>query len=89
MLRVVEGGCRFGEIDAVLRKVRFFFLGIPFKSQPLNTGTIWDNINIELQYNLVGAGHLLGSARGSRAGDGGLAIANFCIFRPLQRFIRR
>jgi hypothetical protein len=23
--------------------------------------------------------------RGSRAGDGGLAIANFCIF-PLQRF---
>jgi hypothetical protein len=26
------------------------------------------------------AGHLLGSARGSRAGDGGLAIANFCIF---------
>jgi hypothetical protein len=42
----VEGGCRFAEIDAVLRKVRFFFLGIPFKSQPLNTGTIWDNINI-------------------------------------------
>ena len=37
MLRVVEGGCRFAEIDAVLRKVRFFFLGIPFKSQPLNT----------------------------------------------------
>jgi hypothetical protein len=30
----------------VLRKVRFFFLGIPFKSQPLNTDTIWDNINI-------------------------------------------
>ena len=55
MLRVVEGGCRFAEIDAVLRKVRFFFLGIPFKSQPLNTGTIWDNINIELQYNLVGS----------------------------------
>lgn len=33
MLRVVEGGCRFGEIDAVLRDVRFFLLGIPFKSQ--------------------------------------------------------
>ncbi len=32
MLRIVEGGRRFGEIDAVLRKVRFFFLGIPFKS---------------------------------------------------------
>jgi hypothetical protein len=32
MLRVVEGGCRFGEIDAMLRKIRFFFLGIPFKS---------------------------------------------------------
>ena len=55
MLRVVEGGCRFSEIDAVLREVRFFFLGNPFKSQPLNTGTIWDNINIQLQYNLVGS----------------------------------
>ena len=46
LFRVVERGCRFAEIDAVLRKVRFFFLGIPFKSQPLNTGTIWDNINM-------------------------------------------
>ena len=54
MLRVVEGGCRFAEIDAVLRKVRFFFLGIPFKSQPLHIGAIWDNVNITLQYNLVG-----------------------------------
>ena len=54
LLRVVEGGCRFGEIDAVLRNVRFFFLGIPFKSHPLDTGTIWDNINIEVQYNFVG-----------------------------------
>ena len=54
MFRVVEGGCRFGEIDAVLRNVRFFFLGIPCKSQPLDTGTVWDNINIELQYNSVG-----------------------------------
>src|SRR5205823_3651007 len=32
MFRVVEGGFRFGEIDAVLRNVRFFFLGIPLKS---------------------------------------------------------
>ena len=54
LLRVVEGGCRFGEIDAVLRNVRFFFLGIPFKSHPLDTGTIWDNINIKLQYNFAG-----------------------------------
>ena len=54
MLRVVEGGCRFAEIDAVLRKVRFFFLGIPFKCQPLHIGAIWDNVNITLQYNLVG-----------------------------------
>src|SRR4029077_2395130 len=55
LLRVVERGCRFGEIDAVLRDVRCFFLGIPFKSHyPLDTGTIWDNVNIELQYNFVG-----------------------------------
>jgi hypothetical protein len=38
----------------VLRKVRFFFLGIPFKSQRSNIGEIWDNVNIELQYNVVG-----------------------------------
>ena len=31
MLWVVEDRCRFGEIDAVLRNVRFFLLGIPFK----------------------------------------------------------
>jgi hypothetical protein len=31
---------------------------------------------------------LLGSARGSRESDGGLAIANFCIF-PLPRFLGR
>ena len=37
MLRVVEGLCRFGKIDAVLRNVRFFFFGIPFKSHRLFT----------------------------------------------------
>jgi hypothetical protein len=26
MLRVVKGGCRFGEIDAVLRDIRFFLV---------------------------------------------------------------
>ena len=41
LLRVVEGGCRFGEIDAVLRDVRCFFLGIPFKSHyPLHIGAV-------------------------------------------------
>ena len=55
MLRVVEGSCRFGEIDAVLRNVRFFFLGIPLKSHyALHIGAVWDDVNIELQYNLVG-----------------------------------
>ena len=55
MLRVVERGCRFAEIDAVLRNVRFFFLGIPLKSHyPLHIGAVWDDVNIELQYNLVG-----------------------------------
>ena len=55
MFRVVEGGFRFGEIDAVLRNVRFFFLGIPLKSHyPLHIGAVWDDVNIELQYNLVG-----------------------------------
>jgi hypothetical protein len=54
MLWVVEGGCRFREIDAVFRNVRFFFLGIPFKSHPLHIGVIWDNVNIELQYHFVG-----------------------------------
>ena len=53
--RVVERGCRFAEIDAVLRNVRFFFLGIPLKSHyPLHIGAVWDDVNIELQYNLVG-----------------------------------
>src|SRR6266481_10228947 len=52
---VVERGCRFAEIDAVLRNVRFFFLGIPLKSRyPLHIGGVWDDVNIELQYNLVG-----------------------------------
>src|SRR5262249_21546681 len=55
MLWVVEDGCRFGEIDAVLRNVRFFLLGIPFKSHPLHFGAIWDNVNIKLQYNFVGS----------------------------------
>src|SRR5436309_2642733 len=55
LLRVVEGGGRVGEIDAVLRDIRFFLLGIPFKSQPLNTDTVWDNVNIELQYNFLGS----------------------------------
>ena len=55
MFRVVEGGFRFAEIDAVLRNVRFFFLGIPLKSHyPLHIGAVWDDVNIELQYNLVG-----------------------------------
>jgi len=55
MFWVVEGGCRFAEIDAVLRNVRFFFLGIPLKSHyPLHIGAVWDDVNIELQYNLVG-----------------------------------
>ncbi len=55
MFRVVERGCRFAEIDAVLRNVRFFFLGIPLKSHyPLHIGAVWDDVNIELQYNLVG-----------------------------------
>jgi hypothetical protein len=68
MVWVVKGGCRFGEIDAVLRNVRFFLLGIPFNSHPLNTGTVWDNINIKLQYNFVGkTGYPLGSVRGSLA----------------------
>ena len=39
----------------MLRDIRFFFLGIPFKSHyPLHIGAVWDDINIELQYNLVG-----------------------------------
>ena len=59
MLWVVEGGCRFSEIDAVLREVRFFFLGIPFKSQPLHIGAIWDNVNIQLQYNFAGCSSLV------------------------------
>ena len=45
--RVVERGCRFAEIDAVLRNVRFFFLGIPLKSHyPLHIGAVWDDVNI-------------------------------------------
>ena len=36
-LRVVERGCRFCEINAVLRDVRFFLLGISFKSHRLFT----------------------------------------------------
>ena len=59
MLWVVEGDRRFGEIDAVLRNVRFFLLGIPCKSQPLDTGTVWDNINIELQCNFMGCSSLV------------------------------
>ena len=52
---VVKGGFRFGEIDAVLRNVRSFFLGIPLKSHyPLHIGAVWDDVNIELQYNLMG-----------------------------------
>jgi hypothetical protein len=50
-LRVVEGGCRFGEIDTVLPDIRFFFLGIP---SVLHSGTIWENVNTELQYNFLG-----------------------------------
>ena len=70
MFRVVEGGFRFGEIDAVLRNVRFFFLGIPLKSHyPLHIGAVWDNVNIELQYNFVG----IWLSTGERAP----AIANF------------
>ena len=47
MFRVVEGGFRFAEIDAVLRNVRFFFLGIPLKSHyPLHIGAVWDDVNI-------------------------------------------
>jgi hypothetical protein len=49
MLRVVEGGCRFGEIDAVLRDVRFFFLGIPFK---LNGSSHWQNMG-QRQYRIA------------------------------------
>jgi hypothetical protein len=32
MLRVIERGCRFREIDGVLRNVGLFLLRIPFKS---------------------------------------------------------
>ena len=46
MLWIVEGGGCFGEIDAVLRNVRFFLLGIPFKSQRLYIDAVWDNVNI-------------------------------------------
>jgi hypothetical protein len=73
LFQVVEGGCRFGKIDAVFPNVRFFFLGVPFKSYyPLDTGTIWDNINIELQYNFVG-NRLSAGERAPRVP----AIANF------------
>ena len=73
MFRVVEGGFRFGEIDAVLRNVRFFFLGIPLKSHyPLHIGAVWDNVNIELQYNFVG-NRLSAGERAPRVP----AIANF------------
>jgi hypothetical protein len=48
LLRIAEGGCRFGEIDAVLRNVRFFLLGIP-----LHSDAIWENVNIQLQYNFL------------------------------------
>ena len=69
MFRVVEGGCRFGEIDAVLRNVRFFFLGIPFKSQQSFTlPKIWGNVNMELQYNFLGCSSLACRAVVSREG---------------------
>ncbi len=55
MLRVVEGGCRFSEIDAVLRKARFFPSRYPIQISPvLHAGKIWDNVNIILQYNVMG-----------------------------------
>ena len=89
MLRVVEGRCRFRKIDAVLRNVRFFFLGIPFKSHRLFTLAKYGMSSIYYcNITLWVAGHLLGSARDSRAGEGGLAIPNFCIF-PLSRLLRR
>jgi hypothetical protein len=73
LFQVVEGGGRFGEIDAMLPNVRLFFLGVPFKSHyPLDTGTIWDNINIELQYNFMG-NRLSAGERAPRVP----AIANF------------
>ena len=57
LLRVIEGGCRFGEIDAVFPNVRLFLLGIPFNfTGSSHTRKIWDNVNIELQYNFVGNG---------------------------------
>src|SRR5437773_1227265 len=45
--RVVEGGGRVGEIDAVLRDVRFFFLGIPFKSHRFFTLTEYGTTSIQ------------------------------------------
>lgn len=54
LLRVIEGVCRVGEIDAVFPNVRLFLLGIPFNSHRFFTHwQIWDNVNIELQYNFV------------------------------------
>ena len=58
LLRIVEGGCRFGEIDAMFRDVRFFLSRCPIQISPvLHTTKIWDNVNIELQYNFVGHRH--------------------------------
>jgi len=45
--RVIKGGCRFAEIDAVLRNVRFFFLGIPFKSHQFFTLPTYGTTSIQ------------------------------------------